>query len=226
MVHSLRHGFDSHHLHHLDFYFMNEIQAKIIKESINDSFDERKKAYDFVINDNSQLLLSQFDLFKVLGGLVVGLSSIGYLYGNQNLDSFSLFLSLVFWLAVLILSVSYTRETIDNRVKENDEILSDVLKKTWMLIDKAVESLKTGDEKIYFNFVESQIDTSDKKISKKSYIWEIVVFCFYSALAFILTSFFFNPYLMCGKISLVLLVFSVAWFFAFSNWVTWLFSRK
>ncbi len=75
---------------------MNEIQAKIIKESINDSFDERKKAYDFVINDNSQLLLSQFDLFKVLGGLVVGLSSIGYLYGNQNLDSFSLFLSLVF----------------------------------------------------------------------------------------------------------------------------------
>ena len=48
------------------FYFMNEIQAKIIKESINDSFDERKKAYDFVISDNSQLLLSQFDFFKVL----------------------------------------------------------------------------------------------------------------------------------------------------------------
>lgn len=201
---------------------MNEAQTLAIKEHISDAFDEKRKVHDFAINSGFSLLLAQLDLFKVLGGLIVALSSIGYLSEQgKDLDQVSLWVSFLFGIAVLLFSVSYTRETIDNQAQQNEEIVEMVVKQSQSIIDTWVAAIKAGDDIIYYNFVESELDriqSETKKQTKKSYMWEIVVFSFYSAVWFLLMSVFFNSNFFCERVIWSLIILLSSFFFACANW--------
>lgn len=68
MVHTLRHGFDSHHLHHIckTFNSMEPAHFDNIHTQIKDSFADKKENRNLILNSKFQLLLTQLDLFKVL----------------------------------------------------------------------------------------------------------------------------------------------------------------
>ncbi len=190
-----------------------------IHTQIKDSFANKKENRNLIFNSKFQLLLTQLDLFKVLWWIVVALSWVAYLSKNPHPDYFSLGLSFLFWLAVLFLSISYTRETIDNQSDQIDEYGSKLDDFLNFLIDKWHEAITKDDKDVYYNAVQKLSDNFKPNDEiQKSCVWEFMVFLFYSSVLFLIASFFLNPQPICEKTLLVLLVLSISWFLAFSNW--------
>ncbi len=166
---------------------MLEEHKSIIKDSIKDAFDFRNDVANFEINNNFQLLTSQLDLFKVIASLAIGIASIGYLY-SQKLDSGFLLVSIIFSIISLIMSVSYTRETIDLQARQNKETRLNIFKKTDEMIEVALKALKENNADIYFNYAEERVKDRYPE-PQLNYIGEIVIFMFYSSIGFLILSY-------------------------------------
>lgn len=190
-----------------------------IHTQIKDSFADKKENRNLILNSKFQLLLTQLDLFKVLWWLVVALNSVAYLSKNPHPDYFSLGISSLFGIAVLILAISYTRETIDRQSEEIDVYGKKYDEFLNFLITKWQEAINKDDQNIYYGAVQNLSDNfRPEKISNKSCIGEFMIFLFFSSVFFLIVSFFFNPILLCAKILLVVLILTLSYLLAFFNW--------
>lgn len=84
---------------------MNLEDKKILQDIVSQQFKLRDDARKQVINDNFQLLMNQFDLFKTIATIVVALSAISYFY-EKDLNEWSLTMAFIFGLATLLVSIS------------------------------------------------------------------------------------------------------------------------
>lgn len=204
-------------------------RKKILKDALRDTFSIKDKFFDFEVNSKFQLLISQLDLFKVLASLVIGIIGIGYFF-NSKLDIIFLLVSLTFALITLILSISYTRETIDQQEKQSKE--------THLLIDEEVEehinvtidAFKKDNFEIFSDYAKNKLE---KKYPNPPLNWagEIIIFCFYLSLGFLVVAFFlprgpselillpgFKLFIACCVLFFVCVI-------SFKDWAFWMVQK-
>ncbi len=92
---------------------MDEKKIEELKKEIEEQFAFLKETREELWKEDFQLALEQFDLLKTISGLIIGLSAIGYLYDGINLDNFFLLLAFIFGLLSLLISISWSRESIE-----------------------------------------------------------------------------------------------------------------
>ncbi len=195
---------------------MDEKDRKIIEDAIKNSFAFRDKFFDFEVNSNLQLLLTQLGLFKTISTIIIALVGIGYLY-DKGLDLQFLSVSLCSAIVVFILSLSYTREAIDNQSHQNKKLREYIHNKTEIAIDKAIESTKKDDANIYFEFAKEQLKIKHIE-SPLNYVGETILFTLYSSVGFLVLSYFGKLYSFGFFSYQTIILLVAAYFLSFKNW--------
>lgn len=199
---------------------MQEKNKEIIKEGINEYFSAQKEISKIQLEMNFELLLSQIDFFKAISSFIIAVAGIGLYAGNFN--SGFLFVSLMLGIIILLFTVSYARETIDEEQRDITEMVNIVNKETTELIKKGVDAIKSENENIYFEYLNKKINEEENVKEMPNYIGEIISFMFYLSVGFLFISFLpkdFMSYLLPYKnhiIVIFLLLFS--YLLSFKNW--------
>lgn len=173
---------------------MNEEHKQIIKDTISEMFKLKEEVNNFRLSNRSQLLLSQLDLFKTISTLVVAIIGVGYFYnGDLDLNRFFLILSFLSALFTLFLSISYTREVIDFEANSLETMREYFEKETDKVINKGLESFKSDDSKIFFDYAKDKTQESYPS-QRLNYTGEILILMFYLAVSLLLLAFLSEIY--------------------------------
>jgi hypothetical protein len=191
----------------------------IVKSTIKDLFDLQEKVRDFKINNDFILSLAQLDFFKVISSIVIGIISIGYFYNqNLNLNEDFLFTSLLLSVAILVTSISYTRESIDLQFKLIQKIYETVEEQTESGIEVCIKTVDENNPNIFFEYAREKVKKEIKSESALNYIGEIVVFLFYLSIGFLAMSFLSIIHNFTFFSFQTLFVILIAYFLSFKDW--------
>lgn len=182
----------------------------------------RDSARDTLFNEGFQLSLAQMDLFKTLSTLIIGLAAISYIYEkSSNVDYWSLFFSWTFGILVLILTISWSRETIDLHSLENEKRVLDMQEKTLKIQQKWLEASRWKNIQIFNNFIEEELSKPKMKKWIPNYIGEFMVFLFYNAFGFLILAFLLPliPSAHCyPKVVFYIWIIFLTWLLSFIDW--------
>ncbi|RJQ29117.1 hypothetical protein C4565_02535 [Candidatus Parcubacteria bacterium] len=201
---------------------MQEKYIETIKEGIRDSFSTEKEFSKIGFEKNFELLFSQVDFFKTISSFTIAIIGIG-LYGG-NLNNSFLIVSLLLGVFILLFTISYTREMIDEEQKGitdmNDLITTDMNE----LREISMSALKEKDENIYFEYINKKSREEKYPTEMQNYIGEIISFLFYLSIGFLLLSFLPRDLIFGlfphSSINYLLIAFLLlfSYFFSFRNW--------
>ena len=206
---------------------MNEDDNQELTKAYEDVILIREKVTDFTLNSRFQLLLSQLDLFKGLASLTIGILGIGYLL-KEDLDSKFVLLCLIFALLTLVISVSYSRQTIDAHTNEIENTKNHFIQKTKELIVKMKESKNEHDIKIFrdarTNYLENYKPYEEPPQS--NYTGETLILFFFLSIGYLVLAYISSNYYQIKLLSIPhLLLLLIIWLVSFVDWAGFLMKR-
>jgi hypothetical protein len=196
----------------------------------NDTISHRKKIRDEVLNNillnTEQLFFTQLHLFTVLASLSIAISGLQYVIKGEtgHLALLSIFFSVI----TLLFSVSFTRESIDMRDKTNNETTKYVREESRMTIEAAEQAMNNNDFSVLSQRFKDEW-RKDKDKTSLNYSGEIITFCFYLSLGFLLASFVPNSDRFAVDQYTLIIVIFIAYLLSFKSWasdLTILLSRE
>lgn len=200
----------------LDCLYDNEIVEQYKKEGLNDLISTEKSLIFNVLGFQKDLLLTQLDNLKILSTISVGILALYYVI-KPNFSNTLINISFIIFATLLILIISYTRETVDITSKNTLKSLNETFKKDTLYVNKIV-NLKSGDELL--NFIEeSKKDLKVELTEGFLYVGEFFNFLFLFGFFCLMGGLFIFE---LNLIYTLFIILFLALVLSFSNWSTFL----
>lgn len=196
---------------------MKKEEKNIIRETIKDLFNLEEKVFNSKIKNDFSLLLAQLDFFKVISSINIGIIGIVYFY-NPILNRNFLFMSLLFSIINVVLSISYVREIIDVQSKTNQEAYEKVKEEIEGGVNICIKTLEKNNFKIFYNYAKEKTEKQEKIELPLNYIGETAVFLFYLSISFLIMSLLSSVYSFDFFSSYTLIVIVFLYFLSFKDW--------
>jgi len=198
---------------------MKEGDLDVIKNATDDLFSLKDELFRQTEERHFQLMLARVDLFKDVASIILAFLGVGFVFDKIAVNIFSV-IAVILSLSLLIFIFSYSREILDLRGNELNDVLLNFSNKIDRSIAVAMKAINARDAQIFYDHAEEERQKKMKDENAEEFIGEIVLLIFLLIVLFLIAAFLNEKFdfTVIQQLLIVAVIFASSWMLSFKNW--------